>query len=271
MLLDIAAERARRQSPPDVLRQYASDRFCAPGSIDAVLLARASAAALAQVASSFKPVVLSPIAPLGSCSALGSVPQNNLVTTMRLTDVVADPTNALALEAAGRRRDASDAVVRQSGISRVVRAQRFAGPRSFSHFSLLGLVSAGRDLGSRAFEVHELTLHARTLAETIRALDPQLSVHVTVSDHSGRPDEAMAVAAALAGDVDRASVDPERIHGVGYYEHLCVKIFVRIGDDLIEVGDGGSVPWTRDLVGSRKERLVISGLGLDRLADQISP
>ena len=118
LLLDIAAERARRQSPPDVLRQYASDRFCAPGSIDAVLLARASAAALAQVASSFKPVVLSPIAPLGSCSALGSVPQNNLVTTMRLTDVVADPTNALALEAAGRRRDASDAVVRLSGFSR---------------------------------------------------------------------------------------------------------------------------------------------------------
>jgi len=32
------------------------------------------------------------------------------------------------------------------------------------------------------------------------------------------------------------------------------------------VADGGHVDWTQQLVASRKERLMISGLGLDRLA-----
>jgi hypothetical protein len=33
-----------------------------------------------------------------------------------------------------------------------------------------------------------------------------------------------------------------------------------------EVGDGGFVDWTARLCGNRKERLLISGYGVDRLA-----
>jgi hypothetical protein len=32
------------------------------------------------------------------------------------------------------------------------------------------------------------------------------------------------------------------------------------------VGDGGFVTWTGQLLGSRKERLLISGYGIDRIA-----
>ena len=35
-----------------------------------------------------------------------------------------------------------------------------------------------------------------------------------------------------------------------------------------EVGDGGFVQWTQHLLGNRKERLLISGIGLDLLAAQ---
>ena len=35
---------------------------------------------------------------------------------------------------------------------------------------------------------------------------------------------------------------------------------------LLEVADGGLVDWTQHLVGSRKERLMICGIGLDRVA-----
>jgi len=41
---------------------------------------------------------------------------------------------------------------------------------------------------------------------------------------------------------------------------------VQAGDETIEIADGGMVEWTLRLVESRKERLMISGLGLDRLA-----
>ena len=39
-----------------------------------------------------------------------------------------------------------------------------------------------------------------------------------------------------------------------------------VAGKTIEVGDGGLVDWTQALVGSAKERLMISGLSLERLA-----
>lgn len=38
------------------------------------------------------------------------------------------------------------------------------------------------------------------------------------------------------------------------------------GGSPAEVGDGGFTPWTRKLLGNAKERLLTSGLGVDRLA-----
>jgi hypothetical protein len=193
---------------------------------------------------------------------MSQVPQNNVVTTMRLTEVLSDPTNMLALEAALERRVNDASTVRLAAKHRVLRAQRFDGPRSFAHFSLLGMVSAGRDQGDRSFEVAELIRHIQSLVAAVIAIDAAAEVVVQVSDHSGRFDEAQVIVDEL--DVE-ATVDPDRTHGRGYYEHLCFKIGVRRHDEIVEVGDGGSTSWTQHLLADRKERLVISGSGLDRI------
>jgi hypothetical protein len=36
-------------------------------------------------------------------------------------------------------------------------------------------------------------------------------------------------------------------------------------NERIEVGDGGFVDWTQQMTGTKKERCLISGIGLDRL------
>ena len=59
---------------------------------------------------------------------------------------------------------------------------------------------------------------------------------------------------------------PDRPSGNGYYEGFCFKAFPTFQSEPIEVADGGFVDWTRKLVGSEKERLLISGIGLDRIA-----
>jgi hypothetical protein len=41
---------------------------------------------------------------------------------------------------------------------------------------------------------------------------------------------------------------------------------VRVAGELLSVADGGLVDWTQQLVPSRKERLLISSVGVDRLA-----
>jgi hypothetical protein len=262
LLLDVASERAADRTPSAVLEQYRTDRFCTPSPIDAVAIATAEAAALQAVSSAFRAIQLSPVSPLATSSAMSQVPQNNVVTTMRLTEVLSDPTNMLALEAALERRVNDASTVRLAAKHRVLRAQRFDGPRSFAHFSLLGMVSAGRDQGDRSFEVAELIRHIQSLVAAVIAIDAAAEVVVQVSDHSGRFDEAQVIVDEL--DVE-ATVDPDRTHGRGYYEHLCFKIGVRRHDEIVEVGDGGSTSWTQHLLADRKERLVISGSGLDRI------
>jgi hypothetical protein len=69
-------------------------------------------------------------------------------------------------------------------------------------------------------------------------------------------------------DVGRMTVQgwPERADGRGYYSGLCFKLFGTWDGDAIELGDGGLVDWTQRLLQSRKERLMISGLSIERLA-----
>ena len=56
-------------------------------------------------AAQFEAVELSPLAPLGVCSVVGLASQNKIVSALRGTEVVSDPTNVLALECARRLRD----------------------------------------------------------------------------------------------------------------------------------------------------------------------
>jgi hypothetical protein len=150
--------------------------------------------------------------------------------------------------------------VRLATVQRVVRAQRVDGARLFTHFSLFGAVTAGRDTGSLAFERAALAEHARLMAAGCRALGATaVSLRVTVLDPR------------FEDLLDAAEVPvrpfPEREGGRGgYYEGLCFKVYASFGGELAEVGDGGFTPWTRKLLGNAKERLMTSALGVDRLA-----
>lgn len=272
LLLEVARRRAGRLRAADVLRQYERDRFVAPGQVAAVALARLEADALATAEPSFEAVTLAPTAPFGTHAVLAGVNQNNVVTTTRMSEVAADPTNSLALEAAVRRRGLlraearSQRVVSLAGLMRVTRAQVFDGPRSFAHFGLIGFVSAGRDLGHHLFEAQSLPLHLQTQAAIVRQAHPG-RISIGITDFSGTHRDVIdaTVTALDSADLTCAPA-PERTQGKDYYAGICFKLMVEHDDGPIEIGDGGFVDWTQALLQNRKERLLISGLGLERLA-----
>ncbi len=104
---------------------------------------------------------------------------------MRGTEVLADPTTALALEAALRRRGGAD-VVRLCSVDRVLRLQPF--PEGLSqHFGLLALVTAGRAEPSHAFEVRALGEHLRLHLRLLASLGHSTAI-VEVADATARPD-----------------------------------------------------------------------------------
>ena len=65
--------------------------------------------------------------------------------------------------------------------------------------------------------------------------------------------------------------DRDRPTGRGYYSDLCFKVNARVGGELTEFGDGGFTDWGTRLTADNKERLLISGLGVDRLALALGP
>ena len=265
VMLEVVRRRAARETPASVLRRYKHDRFVRPGRAPWRPGRRAEDILLGCLPPDVDMVTLAPLVPLGTHSALGPVSQHKIVTAIRACEVLADPTNALALEAAVRRAGPAPGSVRLAAIHRVVRAQRFPAGWS-AHFSLLGLVTAGRDQGDCRFERVALAEHLRFAVTGLRAADLRAQVALTPLSEAGERITA-AVAADLAAGPADVVMDDDRAGGRGYYRDVCFKVNALVdGASAEEIGDGGFTDWTAQLLASSKERLLISGYGLDRLA-----
>jgi hypothetical protein len=278
LLLEVFRRRAGRLTPADVMRRYRTDRFVTPGPADYAALRQAEYLLYSALPAGFQMLTLAPLVPLAAHTAVATVDPRKVVATIRGSEVAADPTNALALEAAARRSvalaaDSRSAVpVRLAASQRVVRAQRLARPGMLAHFQLFGIVTAGRDTGSQIFEHQHLAEHLRFAVRSMAAAGIRRSeVRITVLDESAAP--ILARARAALADEPGADIidDPDRATGRGYYTGLCYKIFATVADQRLEIADGGFVDWTQRLTGNRKERLLIGGFGLDRLASALVP
>src|SRR6186997_3202064 len=103
VLLEVMQHRARSRTPADVLGQYLRDGFCAPAAIDLRTSHEVDGHLLA-AADGFEALDLSPVAPLGVSSAVAQTGQHRVLSALRMTEIVSDPTNVLALECARRLR-----------------------------------------------------------------------------------------------------------------------------------------------------------------------
>jgi len=270
LLLEVTRRRAEALSPAHVMRQFARDRTVEPGLVDARSLHRVIATVIDAIPEDFEIVELSPVAPLGTHSTVATVHQHKVVSTVRASEVAADPTNALALLAAARRRaDPLIGPARLGAVQRVLRTQPF-GTEGQQHFTVLGLVTAGRDRGNLDFERAALVEQLGALVGAIRSVTAASITLRLTSLRDAYTDaliDTVRMALATAAPVALTVVaDPDRRAGRGYYRDLCFKIHVSSDSGEFEVGDGGFTDWTAQLVGSRKERLLTSGLGLDRLS-----
>jgi hypothetical protein len=266
VMLEVVQRRAARETPTSVLRRYTSDRFVRPGGTPVRSARRAEDALLGCLPPETEVVTLAPLVPLGTHSALATVSQHKVVTAIRACEVAADPTNALALEAAVRRGGRqSRAVVRLAAAQRVVRAQRFPAGWA-AHFGLFATVTAGRDRGSRLFEQAAITEQLRFAVAALRAAGvARVQVALTPLSDAGER-IATATAEALATEPAEIITDQDRAGGRGYYRDLCFKVNALADGTSIEIGDGGFTDWTARLLANGKERLLIAGYGTDRLA-----
>lgn len=277
LLLDVYRRLVRRRPTAALLADYARNRFVHPAAIAPRQYIEWERVALSNLPDGFEAIELSPVCPLGASAAMGGLEQDRVVTTIRNTEVISDATNVMALETAVRRRTIkqsnprSAAPVHLAASHRLLRAQHYDNPRLSAHFRIFSLTSGGRDRGALQFEMDALELHIGFYLSAIRAYLGS----VAMLDVSLTPlDETSESVSEIEQLVDRlrdrfdveAVIDTTRTVGRGYYRTACFWIYAsRANGEKSQLCDGGFVDWTQRLLSDAKERLLVSGVGSDRV------
>jgi hypothetical protein len=275
LMLEVYRRRTARISAADLLTGYGQNRFARPATLEPAALASFEQQVWSLLPPGYEALELSPLCPIGTNSVIATVDQNKVVSTGRNTEVVSDSTNVLALECAVRRRGllrrrpSRFEPVRLAASQRQVRAQAFSGPLEWSHFRIVGLVAAGRDEGAFAFEAGAFREQIGYFIALLGAVRPEWPIDVAMTDLADRSETLRhAVFEPLQAHFPHATfrMDPGRASGRGYYVDACYKLFVvdRSGTRF-DLADGGCTTWTRQLLSDQKERLVIGGIGVERI------
>ena len=279
LLLTVLERRAKARSLPEILRQWEQDEFTAPAPIDQRTLMRVDRR-LFEAAADFEALELSPLTPLGTCSAMALASQNKIVSALRGTEVVSDPTNSLALECARRLRQTPDAVLRLATSQRVVRAQRLpelaqrVGPaRHFrQHFRLFALCTAGREVKDHGLLTAALCEHIRT---HLRALDLLAEEGFATRARSLRllaTKERAPLLARVAGQCAGDFPITQDVLNHPYYSGgLRFLISIRHADCEVPLIDGGAFDWVSRLSANRRHVFVASGLGSQLVPAMFGP
>jgi hypothetical protein len=277
LMLEVYRRQAQKRTPAQVLADYEEDRFVRPSRVDVQRLLEWEQVALSSLPDNFEPLEVAPVCPIGTSSVIAGVDQHWAVATSRNSEVVSDATNVLALEVASRRRqllreDArSSQAVHLAAHHRLLRPQVFSGPHQLAHFALFALVSGGRAGGGSSFELQTIATHLHIHLRALRAyLGSSMVLRVVISDFSNRDRlDALEseVFVALRQNFENLTcvTDPERSSGRGYYSGLVFQIYAQTEYEELFLVDGGEVNWTQKLLANAKERLIISGLGSERV------
>jgi hypothetical protein len=281
LLLEVFKRRAGTIAPRAVLNAYRENRFVRPSAVDPARFLGFDLLAYSLLPPGSQALELSPVSPLGSCSALAPVSQNNVFSALRGTEVVADSTSLLALECAVRRGDLlrrdprSSERVKLAASHRQLRAQPFDDPKFSAHFRLFGLVTAGRDEGGFRFELDSLREHIgfylAVLSKGLALKKQNRRAEVLLTDWTGERKDILTggVLGPLAVEYPWASFAfaPERGTARSYYDRICFGIRLTAEDGspgppaYDTLVDGGFTDWTRRLLNNGKERLLTSGIG----------
>jgi len=284
LLLEVYKAQVKRRNPSAVFSDYISSIFSLPSPCDPELLLELDRVAFSHLPEGFYVLELSPVSPLGSVSCIAPISQDWVFTNIRNTEVVADATNILALECARQRQEiirsdpTSATAVHLACSHRVVRAQRFRGAGQRQHFRLFLLYSAGRSTRNLRFEYYTMTRHVQFYLKALRDfLWPSIPIRVAFIDLApdSRTDEVFkALVESLRGEFDDVDTSLEKTQNRGTWYYCKLRFHVSAtspkGKEL-ELVDGGDTNWTQKLLNNAKERLVISGIGSERLCENFGP
>jgi hypothetical protein len=265
-----------KSTPSKVLNEYRFNRYYGSSEIPQAIFNRFDLIAFSLLPESWHSLDLSPVTPLGTCTAISNLSQNRILSTIRNSEVIADSTSTMALKAALMRKDCLDGDAKSSktinccSSHRLLRAQPFEEEKFSAHFRVFALVSAGRDTGNFSFEMQHLEEHIRFYLTLCTKLNILEKAEVHVSDFTGK--FSISLIEEMFGRLAESFKDtgflmvPGRTEARNYYTPLAFRIrFTDLEGGTWDLVDGGFTNWTKLLLNSRKERFLSSAIGSELL------
>jgi hypothetical protein len=192
LLLKVYEDRTKQLEVKDLAKRYQENRFVKPCDISQKELHILESSIFEQVPAEFICTELSPVNPLGTNSVLTKINQKNVLSTIRNVEVIGDPTTALALECATKRRELieNNNILENVNLctnQRCIRLQQPVEELGFTaHFKIFAMCTAGKDVGSRKFEAKSILKHIDTYLSILNDFSKKNyeinDIHVAVSD-----------------------------------------------------------------------------------------
>jgi hypothetical protein len=249
-------------TPSELFANWPSHTLSQPANHCPLALRKAELALLTQAKSEgFEPVELSPVAPLGVSSVYKKVHQNRILSALKVSEVVSDPSNMLGLiltENWKKHRNLN--ATHLATVHRCLRPTAENKPLHQPHFLLFALAAfiPSKDpqlLVASLFQQVQFHLNLCGPAQIRLSFqaypgDPRLFSELkTRLKIENLPCELREISPPCEGT---------------YYTGCRVLIDVKINHEWVNMSDLGIVTWPAELSGQGHLRLVISGMGVER-------
>ena len=242
ILLEVFNRRIQQETPSSLLNKYEGNKLVKPANIDV----------------------------LRTSSVVATVDQKKVLTALRNTEMQADPTNATALHYASLKKKGGldSRTYNYSNISRIIRTQVFDNPNFTPHFSVICLISCGKDTGSFNFEKEELLKHLTASYDVLRSYSFE-HIYFEIIPCKGYDGQSPLITESISyvqknsDHIKVSVVEPD--YENNYYYGFRIKAKIVVGENVIEIGDGGLLDWTQQLLTNRKERMMTMGIGFSVL------
>jgi len=266
LLLELFRKRTKKITPTELLNHFEKNRFAAPSSVDTIAFKELEMRCLKLAEQkNFTSVTLSPLTSFGTCSAVGFVDQNNIVSALRGTEVVSDATNVFALLMAQELKKRKDnPTIKYATTQRHVRGQALSNHAFTAHFGVFCLATGGMDTGNFSFELEHLLehmhLHLSLLSNEFEK--EKLILKIFLKDDYKIFHQKLVTRITDFNNSVELKIEREP-NPNNYYKLVQFKFYLLYKGEEINLSDGGFVDWTQKLIPNKKHRLIISGAGTE--------
>ncbi len=149
-MLEIFEQRAKKMCPSALLKNYKSKHnLYEPSKIDPRIYNEISNIFFDTVSDDFECIELSPINPFGLNASLTNTNQNNVLSTIRNSEIVSDSSISMILECAYRKKELNLSTINLASSTRLLRTQNYGNGKKnhwCQHFRACSLVSSFRNI-----------------------------------------------------------------------------------------------------------------------------